>query len=577
MRAYTATPPPPSSPPPPSHFSHISLVHLCTHLCCSSSEMTLKACLDECMEALDLFLNNHFNESLERLRPRVQESMYHALIYATVLEMQAMMTFQHDDITNAGNTMKSAQEVCQRSAWFIQTQAHLQLHAEVCYAECQLQRAALTFLQDESMVSFIKGGIKVRNSYMIYKDLHNFIKSYSCVKGPSHIHLEGGISFGVGAFNLTLSLFPPRILKMLEFAGFSGDKEYGLSLLCDGATGMNLRSMLCALLLLCYHTFLTFVLGTGEGEVSEAERLLKPFRLRYPRGAIFLFFAGRTEEIKGNIDEAVALFEEGCKAQQTWKQFHHMCYWELMWCFTFKRAWKMAYFYADLLSQESRWSKAMYVYMKAAYLSMLPEEEARPFGENEVELFRQVPTLKQKIAGKSPPTEKFAIRKARRYKSSNPVRLPVPVLEMMYMWNGFSMISKRPELTEGMMQTLVEAERTLLESPEHEYLMDDRCLIHMLKGLCFKNQAILQAAEECFNKVCSSEKKIKFDHYLVPNALVELSLLYIDQGRRDAAIKILHKAKHNYKDYSMESRTLFRIHAALAKLKADPEEEDSQM
>lgn len=46
---------------------------------------------------------------------RVHESMYHALIYATVLEMQAMMTFQHDDISNAGNTMKSAQEVCQRS------------------------------------------------------------------------------------------------------------------------------------------------------------------------------------------------------------------------------------------------------------------------------------------------------------------------------------------------------------------------------------------------------------------------------------------------------------------------------
>lgn len=87
-----------------------------------------------------------------------------------------------------------------------------------------------------------------------------------------------------------------------------------MSLLNDGATGMNLRSMLCALLLLCYYTFLTFILGstkiqvlfffffksflldvcvilyvhfilsgTGEGEVVEAERLLKPFRLRYPR------------------------------------------------------------------------------------------------------------------------------------------------------------------------------------------------------------------------------------------------------------------------------------------------------
>ncbi|TKS92435.1 Tetratricopeptide repeat protein 39A [Collichthys lucidus] len=426
---------------------------------------------------------------------KVNESMYHALIYATVLEMQAMMTFQHDDITNAGNTMKSAQEVCQR-------------------------------------------------------ELHSLIKSPKCLKGASHVHLEGGVSFGMGAFNL----------------------EYGLSLLRDGAMGMNLRSMLCALLLLCYYTFLTFILGTGEGEVAEAESLLKPFRLHYPRGAIFLFFAGRTEEIKGNIDEAVALFEDGCKAQQAWKQFHHMCYWELMWCFTYKRMWKMAYFYADLLSQESRWSKAMYVYMKAAYLSMLPKDEARPFGEDEVDLFRQVPTLKQKIAGKSPPTEKFAIRKARRYKAQRPIKLP-----MMYMWNGFSMISKRPELTEGMMQTLVDAERSLQESPENMFSVDDCCLIHLLKGLCFKNQGDLQAAEKSFNQVFASEKKIKFDHYLVPNTLVELSLLYIDLGRRDEAIKLLHKAKHNYKEYSMESRTQFRVHAALAKLKADPEEDDTHL
>lgn len=550
------------------------------------SQMTLKESLDECMEALDLFLNNHFNESLERLKPRVKESMYHALIYATVLEMQAMMTFQHDDITNAGNTMKNAQEVCQRfrrkssglSSKTGDSLSEVQLHAEVCYAECQLQRAALTFLQDENMVSFIKGGIKVRNSYLIYKELYSFIKSHNCVQAPCHVQLEGGISFGIGAFNLTLSLFPPRILKLLEFAGFSGDKEFGLSLLQVGATGMNLRSMLCALLLLCYYTFLTVILGTGEGEVAEAEELLKPFRLRYPKGAIFLFFAGRTEEIKGNIDEAVALFEDGCKAQQEWKQFHHMCYWELMWCFTFKRDWKMAYFYADLLSQESRWSKAMYVYMKAAYLSMLPEQEARPFGEDEVLLFRQVPTFKQKIAGKSPPTEKFAIRKARRYKAPRPVRLPVPALEMMYMWNGFSMIRKKPELTKGMLETLLEAERTLQDCHDQEFLVDDLCLVLLLKGVCLKNQGRFQTAVESFTQLCDSEKKIRFDHYLVPNALVELGLIYIDQGQRDKAIKVLRKAKNNYKDYSMESRTQFRIHAALAKVKADPgEDEDTHL
>uniref|UniRef100_A0AAY5KVK8 Tetratricopeptide repeat domain 39A n=1 Tax=Esox lucius TaxID=8010 RepID=A0AAY5KVK8_ESOLU len=529
----------------------------------NSTKLTLQLCLEECMEALDLFLNNHFSESLDKLRPRVKESMYHALIYATVMEMQAMMTFQQDDIVTAGNTMKSAQEVCQSFVFIGQTLIQQLLNDLLMWDTFCFIFQYISFtcvFQDENMVSFIKGGIKVRNSYMIYNSL----------QGPNHVHLEGGVSFGIGAFNLTLSMFPPRILKVLEFAGFSGDKEYGLSQLHEGATTHNLRSMLCALLLLCHYTFLTFILGTAHSQemLSLWCYQKKDFSCQ---GAIFLFFAGRAEEIKGNIDE-VSLKRNA--SQQQWKQFHHMCYWELMWCFTYKCVWRMAYFYADLLSKESRWSKAMYVYMKAAYLSMLAPGEARPFGEDEVELFRQVPHFKQKIAGKSPPTEKFAIRKARRYKASCPVRLPVPVLEMMYMWNGFSMISKRPELNEGVLQTLVEAERTLLESAGNEYSVDDRCVIYLLKGLCLKNKGLIQAAEECFRLVYNSEKKLKFDHYLVPNALLELSVVYMDTGRKEEAIKLLLKAKTNYKEYSMESRTQFRIHAALSKLKADSSDQD---
>uniref|UniRef100_A0A8C5BDT0 Zgc:158403 n=1 Tax=Gadus morhua TaxID=8049 RepID=A0A8C5BDT0_GADMO len=502
------------------------------------SKGSLKESLDDCMEALDLFLNNRFRESMERLKPRVNESMYHALIYATVLEMQAMMTFEQDDISNAAATMKRAQEVCQRSVCPL-LEVMEQLHAEACFAECQLQRASLTFLQDENMVSFIKGGIKVRNSYLIYKELHSYIQSKDSLVGPSHLHLEGGVAFGIGAFNLTLSMFPARILKVLEFAGFSGDKVY----------------YIYSSSIFTFSSFSLYIFIT-----------VPPLYLVQTSSCMLRF---RTKLCMYVM--AVCLFEDGCKAQQEWKQFHHMCYWELLWCFTYKQLWKMAYFYADLLTKESRWSQAMYVYMKAACLSMLSKDESRPFGEDEVELFRQVPTLKQKIAGKSPPTEKFAIRKARRYRASSPVKLPVPVLEMMYMWNGFTMIRKCPELTDAMMQTLLEAERTLAAAPGNDYSVDDYCVIQLLKGLCLQNQGRLHAAEECFNNV---EKKIRYDHYLVPNALLELSLLCIDQNRRDEAIKLLHKAKTNYKDYSMESRTQFRVHAALAKLKVSPTEQE---
>nr|XP_040144594.1 tetratricopeptide repeat protein 39A isoform X6 [Ictidomys tridecemlineatus] len=441
-------------------------------------------------------------------------------------------------------------------------------------------------------------------SYLKPRELDNLVQSSQYCKGSSHRHFEGGVKLGVGAFNLTLSMLPTRILRLLEFVGFSGNKDYGLLQLEEGASGHSFRAVLCVMLLLCYHTFLTFVLGTGNVNIEEAEKLLKPYLNRYPKGAIFLFFAGRIEAIKGNIDAAIRRFEECCEAQQHWKQFHHMCYWELMWCFTYKGQWKMSYFYADLLSKENSWSKATYIYMKAAYLSMFGKEDYKPFGDDEVELFRAVPGLKLKIAGKSLPTEKFAIRKSRRYLSPNPISLPIPALEMMYIWNGYAVIGKQPELTDGMLEIITNAEEMLAKGPgdytqaleparlgkvftvedslsqkcfssllysENEYSADDQCLVKLLKGLCLKYLGRIEEAEENFRSISANEKKIKYDHYLIPNALLELALLFMEQGRNEEAIKLLESAKQNYKNYSMESRTHFRIQAATLQAKSSLE------
>jgi hypothetical protein len=43
--------------------------------------------------------------------------------------------------------------------------------------------------------------------------------------------------------------------------------------------------------------------------------------------------------------------------------------------------------------------------------------------------------LKQRIAGKSLPMEKFAIRKSERFLDQG--RLLLPALELIYVWNGF--------------------------------------------------------------------------------------------------------------------------------------------
>ncbi|XP_074485401.1 tetratricopeptide repeat protein 39B-like [Sebastes fasciatus] len=542
--------------------------------------MDLEAALKECCGALDLFLNNRFSDALALLKPWKSQSMYHAMGYSSILVMQAGMTFDPKDMDAAMASLRESLQTCQRfrkkvglmetltSLWYRQPADNLteeEMHAELCYAEVLLQKASLTFL-DESIISFIKGGMRIRNSYQIFKDCQILVNATKETdeQSSTHIHFRGGVNMGIGSFNLMLSLFPSRVLRLMEFLGFSGDREMGLSELREGAAGNSLRSILSTLTLMMYHLYITVILGTGEANLAEAEALLEPYIEKFPNGALILFYIARIALLKGNFTFAQEKFLACIAAQEEWRQIHHLCYWELMWAYSFEQNWKEAYRYADLLCKESKWSQATYAFQKAAILSMLPEEEVTKLGENAGEIFRQVDSLRLRIAGKSIPTEKFAAKKAQRYSSANPVKLVVPALEMMYVWNGFTVVGKRPELTKSILTTLEEAEEQLREDPDpSEYHLDDQCVVQLLKGLCLRQLGHLVQAELCFNHVISSEHDLKHYNYLVPFTMYEQGLLHKQKGDFKTAIAMMENIKTNYKDYHMESRLHFRIHAAL--------------
>uniref|UniRef100_A0A2K6A0Z3 Tetratricopeptide repeat protein 39B n=1 Tax=Mandrillus leucophaeus TaxID=9568 RepID=A0A2K6A0Z3_MANLE len=479
-----------------------------------------------------------FEDALETIS-MAKESMYHALGYSTIVVLQAVLTFEQQDIQNGISAMKDALQTCQKyrkkytvvesfssllSRGSLEQLSEEEMHAEICYAECLLQKAALTFVQDENMINFIKGGLKIRTSYQIYKEclsiLHEIQKNK--LQQEFFYEFEGGVKLGTGAFNLMLSLLPARIIRLLEFIGFSGNRELGLLQLREGASGKSMRSALCCLTILAFHTYISLILGTGEVNVAEAERLLAPFLQQFPNGSLVLFYHARIELLKGNLEEAQEVFRKCVSVQEEWKQFHHLCYWELMWINVFQQNWMQAYYYSDLLCKESKWSKATYVFLKAAILSMLPEEDVVATNENVVTLF-----------------------------------------EMMYVWNGFSIVSKRKDLSENLLVTVEKAEAALQSQNFNSFSVDDECLVKLLKGCCLKNLQRPLQAELCYNHVVESEKLLKYDHYLVPFTLFELASLYKSQGEIDKAIKFLETARNNYKDYSLESRLHFRIQAAL--------------
>ena len=53
-----------------------------------------------------------------------------------------------------------------------------------------------------------------------------------------------GIRMGMGTFNLFLSLLPARVMKLLEFVGFSGEREWGIEQLEAAALSSTFRGSL---------------------------------------------------------------------------------------------------------------------------------------------------------------------------------------------------------------------------------------------------------------------------------------------------------------------------------------------
>ncbi|XP_027040087.1 tetratricopeptide repeat protein 39A-like [Pocillopora damicornis] len=333
-------------------------------------------------------------------------------------------------------------------------------------------RALLTFIQDENLVSFIRGALKIRSAYQTYKTCLDMVthQPSSLQHSPQRKDFEGGVHLGIGGFNLMLSLLPAKIIKLLEWVGFSGDKFLGLDHLDQGCRDQNLRSPMCAMVLLAYHSVITYYLGNGEGDVMYAEEILQPHLKAFPKGAIFLYYAGRIKQVQGKLDEATKSYNDSIAVQSEWKQFHHICYWELMWCYSYEGDWATAYHYASVLLKESRWSRTSYMYLKACFRVMaritnleLAREDDQGEKDTEEYLFRRLPEYKQRIAGKSVPFEKFSIHKANKYLEQGN-HLFLPGMELILLWNGFKVLHRRPDLVEPMLKlvqtSLVELEET---------------------------------------------------------------------------------------------------------------------
>ncbi|XP_076236050.1 tetratricopeptide repeat protein 39B [Calliopsis andreniformis] len=554
------------------------------------TSMDLDTAIREARKAIHYFFNNDFDEARKIMEPWATSSMYHSLGTSVFAFLEAILTFEQKYIEKAAVAVKQCMSVCLKQRKHVTLTQNIgkmvkktnydaytieEVHAELCYAESLLLKSMLTFVEDETLVSFVKAGLKIRTCFLSYKECLTILNNRKWENDVHKVHFESGVRTGIGAFNLMISLLPARIIKLLEFIGFSGDKEYGLSELEAGyRERRGLRHVLCAMILLSYNLIVSFVLSHTDGDLDWCEKVLTEELSIYPNGVWFLFFKGRLELTRGNFEHSIEWYTKSWKSQDSWPQFHHLCFWELMWAHCSLQQWSHAATFATMLGEQSNWSRTVCLYQKAAILLMQKpstNSEERQLIDN---LMTLVPTYKQRIAGKSLPMEKFVIKKTERYFAQKK-HLVLPVFELMYVWNLFRIVGKRQDLALNIHKAIEEAEKKLKESSKSEFHADNEALLSLLKGACLRLMKRPLLAENCLRRVLELDKSIKEDTYLLPYATVELALLAQDQGDIQLAIGFLEDAKKNFTGYPLESRLHFRIHSDLMKLTGKKDEDVS--
>lgn len=125
------------------------------------------------------------------------------------------------------------------------------------------------------------------------------------------VRLRGAIYFGYGLLQIAFSFIPPQ-LKVINFLGYQGDRDEGLSCLREARHSQDLRSLMSTIALLYYYLIIVpfFALENSDlsDEIASATQILNENE-RFDQSALFLFFSGRRQRLKKKIKFAIMHYD----------------------------------------------------------------------------------------------------------------------------------------------------------------------------------------------------------------------------------------------------------------------------
>lgn len=365
-------------------------------------------------------------------------------------------------------------------------------------------------------------------------------------KHPIDLFIHSSLNASFGILQVLHSLVPPTFTKLLNVAGFKGDRDEGLKMLWRATRHADVNGFNGALAGLAILGYYNGMIGScdivAESSYPEARlrALLSQMRRLYPQSRLWLLEEARLLAGDKNLEAALEVGDPR-KNKSPLKQVEASLWFERsLNCMYLHRYQDCADSFLECIKL-GNWSHGLYYYIAGVchvelyrqYKTSDPAKAAIHAAEA-TEMLREVPlhTGKKRLMAKPLPLDTFVSRKIQKWEARSTEHdidfidaVGVsPVDEMTYFWNGYKRM--RPSQLEQSLECLNRC-KTHLRADE---TADERAILAFLTSVTLSRLGRMEEAKTILRTELLSHEWFEFrgglkDDWTLPVAHYEMAVM----------------------------------------------------
>lgn len=413
----------------------------------------------------------------------------------------------------------------------------------------------------------LKGAYNLRKSWKQYEALLKEMKVNNEKLNANlpggilyHADIHEGILVGVGIFYYLLSVLPPAVAKLLEFIGFSVNREIGVEYLEYVASRRGFRSSTAFFMLVVNYLLIPSALENKHESLEKIKAHMGYATEMFPKGGMILFAAAQYSKKTSDYASAIQFYKDAIANTVSDDKFQpNNFYFELAMSYSCMRDYENATtVFETILNHQDKFEfkSAAGVGLYVCYMRLGQKEKANALMKTIVKL------AENKTRGDRYVLDKLQILKLVKTEEEKEVIMNLAIFDLMYLKRDLAHLA--PEAVEPLLADLeqFDAKASQIKVP------DVQAAILTIKGAMHRSLKQEEKAAEFFDKALTLAKEVKHEKQWPASAAYERAEQEYWAGNLAKSEHYL-KTGDSFSKYGFEEVLRSRIKLALKRVQTE--------